>query len=317
MAMISVIVPVYKVERYIHRCVDSILDQTFSDFELILVDDGSPDNCGTICDAYAAKDSRIHVIHQENGGLSAARNAGIDWVLSNSDSQWITFIDSDDWVHPDMLSAVYDAAVENRVKVCICGHADTDGETPGGQQKPYEVKLYTPESFLTSIACAKLYHKDCFESIRFPVGKIHEDEFTTYRILFQYDTIAFVNTPLYFYFHNMNGITRSQWSPKRLDAVEARRGQTDYFKKHGFKRAYSVTAIDYIGTIMNQREYVRDSDLTDIQKQEYEKYLLSCLRKASWDYKDVYLREERWVYAEAYPALTACYKAIKRIVFRH
>ena len=93
---ISVIVPVYKVENFLHRCVDSILAQTFTDFELILVDDGSPDGCGEICDAYAREDSRIHVIHQKNGGLSAARNTGIDWVLENSDSRWLAFVDSDD-----------------------------------------------------------------------------------------------------------------------------------------------------------------------------------------------------------------------------
>ena len=104
---ISVIVPVYKVENFIHRCVDSILCQSFQDFELILVDDGSPDSCGIICDAYARQDSRIHVIHQKNGGLSAARNSGIDWVLANSDSHWLSFVDSDDWVHPDFLKAVF------------------------------------------------------------------------------------------------------------------------------------------------------------------------------------------------------------------
>ena len=93
--LVSVIVPVYKVEKYIHRCVDSILAQSFRDFELILVDDGSPDNCGAICEEYAAKDSRIHVIHQANGGLSAARNTGIEWALAHSDSQWLTFIDRD------------------------------------------------------------------------------------------------------------------------------------------------------------------------------------------------------------------------------
>ena len=95
---ISVIVPVYNVQQYLHRCVDSILGQTFTDFELILVDDGSPDGCPAICDEYAVKDSRIHVIHQENAGLSAARNTGIDWVLATSDSQWISFVDSDDFI---------------------------------------------------------------------------------------------------------------------------------------------------------------------------------------------------------------------------
>ena len=99
--MISVIVPVYKVEKYLHRCVDGILSQSFTDFKLILVDDGSPDDCGKICDDYAKKDNRISVIHKENGGLSSARNAGLDWVFANSKSEYVTFIDSDDWVDTD------------------------------------------------------------------------------------------------------------------------------------------------------------------------------------------------------------------------
>ena len=120
MQKISVIVPVYKVEKYIHRCVDSILGQTYADFELILVDDGSPDNCGAICDEYAAKDSRVVVIHQENGGLSAARNAGIDWAFANSDSQWISFVDSDDWIHPCFLERLWQAARTYRVSISCC-----------------------------------------------------------------------------------------------------------------------------------------------------------------------------------------------------
>ena len=110
MPEISVIVPVYKVEQFLHRCVESILRQSFYNFELILVDDGSPDSCGDICDAYAAKDNRIHVIHQKNGGLSAARNSGIDYVMAHSDSHWLAFVDSDDWVHPDFLKILYSTA---------------------------------------------------------------------------------------------------------------------------------------------------------------------------------------------------------------
>ena len=105
---ISVIVPVYKVEPYLRKCVDSVLGQTFKDFELILVDDGSPDNCGKICDEYAAADDRVKVIHQANGGLSAARNAGIDWVMAYSKSEYITFIDSDDWVADTYLERLYE-----------------------------------------------------------------------------------------------------------------------------------------------------------------------------------------------------------------
>lgn len=317
MAMISVIVPVYKVERYIHRCVDSILIQTFSDFELILVDDGSPDNCGAICDAYAAKDNRIHVIHQENGGLSAARNAGIDWVFSSSESQWILFVDSDDWIHPDMLSTLLEAAVTNGVNVSICDIINTYGETPEVQSKPYEVFVYSPEEFLTSIACAKLYRRNCFDTIRYPVGKVHEDEFTTYRILFQQDRLAVIHVPLYFYFQNADGIMGSPWSPKRLVSIDAKREQLQFFKEHGFKRAYSVTAMEYIGIIMDQREAVQHANLPEAKKLEYEKYLRSCLRKASWDYKDIYLRKELWIYAEAYPALLAVYKRIKGLFIQH
>ena len=128
MPEISVIVPVYKVEQFIHRCVDSILLQSFYDFELILVDDGSPDQCGAICDAYAAADNRIHVIHQKNGGLSAARNTGIDYVMANSKSHWLTFVDSDDWLHPQTLEVLLKAAEENNSRVSVCGYRETVGE---------------------------------------------------------------------------------------------------------------------------------------------------------------------------------------------
>ena len=120
MANISVIVPVYKVEAFLSRCVESILAQTYRDFELILVDDGSPDNCGVLCDGYALRDSRVHVIHQENGGLSAARNTGIDWVFANSVSRWIAFVDSDDWVHPDFLKVLYETAEKTLCKLSVC-----------------------------------------------------------------------------------------------------------------------------------------------------------------------------------------------------
>ena len=134
MPEISVIVPVYKVENFIHRCVDSILCQSFHDFELILVDDGSPDSCGEICEDYAAKDSRIHVIHQKNGGLSAARNTGIDWVLANSSSHWISFVDCDDWVHPDFLKGLYSSAEQTLCKISACGFYRTEGESFSEEQ---------------------------------------------------------------------------------------------------------------------------------------------------------------------------------------
>ena len=162
--LISVVVPIYNVEKYLNRCVDSILNQTFTDFELILVDDGSPDNCGKICDEYAEKDNRVRVIHKPNGGLSDARNAGIEWALKNSDSEWITFIDSDDWVHPNYLEFLLQAAEKNNTSVSICGFVRTENKSDFPKYS-FESKVYSNEDFWIEknvnavIACAKLYKK--------------------------------------------------------------------------------------------------------------------------------------------------------------
>ena len=122
MPTISVIVPVYNVEIYLHRCVDSILAQTFTDFELILVDDGSPDNCGAICDEYAKKDSRVRVIHKENGGQSSARNRAIE----AAQGEWIHFVDSDDLIHPQMLEILYRAAQESGANISACSYTEAE-----------------------------------------------------------------------------------------------------------------------------------------------------------------------------------------------
>lgn len=179
MPTISVIVPVYKVEPYLNRCVDSILRQTYQDFELILVDDGSPDRCGEICDEYARQDSRIHVIHKENGGLSDARNAGIDWVEANSDSRWLIFADSDDWVHPELLARLLDAATAFDLKISVCGYQETEGADPAVLPEDMRPHRWTPKQFYmehfvnATVAWGKLYSRSCFRDIRYPVGKIH------------------------------------------------------------------------------------------------------------------------------------------------
>jgi len=235
MAVISVIVPVYNTEHYLKRCVDSILDQTFVDFELILVDDGSTDSSGLICDGYTIRDSRIHVIHQKNGGLSSARNAGLDWCFANGNSGWISFVDSDDWIHPQYLDALIHAAQEKDVAVSICEFMRVKYEDLP-EVKDLSIKEFDPEDYYvkklveSTVSWGKLYRKECFESIRFPVGKIHEDEFVTYRILFQYSKIAVVEAPLYAYYQNDNAIMRRPWTVKRLDAVEALEEQICFFE---------------------------------------------------------------------------------------
>ncbi len=164
MTEISIIVPVYNVEKFLPRCIDSILEQTYTNFELILVDDGSPDNCGRICDEYVEKDSRVAVIHQKNGGLSAARNAGLDWAFENSDSEWITFIDSDDWVHPLYLECLYNACIMNNLEIAVCNYLRTDKEELFHSDVPvFETimpgYLWQNRYGVAVIACCKLYYK--------------------------------------------------------------------------------------------------------------------------------------------------------------
>lgn len=244
MAKISVIVPVYKVEPYLRRCVDSILNQSYQNFELILVDDGSPDNCGAICDEYASSDSRIHVIHQENGGLSAARNSGIDWAFENSDSQWLTFIDSDDWVHRDYLALLLTGAEKGNCAAAICGPywtdkmcADQDVSKAEPQFMDAEDAFVVHQEKCTPAHC-KIYWKQLFTDIRFPVGKLHEDAFVTHRVLFPAKRVAVFSEKLYYYYNNQASITRSKWSDRKLDSIEAHEQRLSYFRDHGYEKAY-------------------------------------------------------------------------------
>ena len=210
MPTISVIVPVYKVEPFLSRCVDSLLNQTYRDFELILVDDGSPDSCGDICDRYARQDSRVHVIHQQNGGLSAARNTGIVHCLEESSSDWLAFVDSDDWVHPQYLQRLMEAAEETGCRISVCGFYRSSGEAipedPESAPVAMEAEAYYCSQIhegVTAVAWNKLYHRSLFKHLRYPIGKLHEDEFTTYRAVYETgNTVFYVNFFKCFIFRN-------------------------------------------------------------------------------------------------------------------
>ena len=251
---IFVLVPVYKVEPYLERCIDSILNQTLTNWELVLVDDGSPDNCPAICDRYAAEHENITVIHQENGGLSAARNAGINHAMANGnpETDWINFIDSDDFVHPKYLEYLYRAAKEAGTNISCCAYRKTSSsEIPGGDIS-FEYTALSPEEFWCKdrtnalIAPAKLFRLSCLGDVCFPVGKLHEDEFTTYRILFQCNSVAIVNRPMYNYFFNAASITHAEWSPKRLDGLDALEAQAAYFREHNYALAFRRSVRDLL-----------------------------------------------------------------------
>ena len=312
MPLISVIVPVYKVESYLSRCIDSILAQTFTDFELILVDDGSPDNCGKICDDYAQKDSRVFVIHQENCGVSVARNNAIEWSLKNSNSQWLTFIDSDDWVHPQYLELLYSAANDLGLDISACQYQDASVVSSFldiNDNSPNEInseKFYI-ENPITAVApWCKLYKKTCFETIRYPVGIRYEDEFTTYKILFQKSHIAYIDEKLYFYFTNPSGFMNSNWSPKRLDAITAYEEQIAYFRKNGHKKALVKVERKLLWYIIAQIEITEKSDeyayLTPEFKKKLRLYLKNFKADANLSFSNGYD-----FYKIAYPTITKLY----------
>ena len=253
MPSISVIVPVYKVEAFLHRCVDSILAQTFEDFELILVDDGSPDGCGMICDDYAAKDHRVHVIHQQNGGLSAARNSGIDWVMKHSSSRWLAFVDSDDWVHPSYLQTLYAAAEQTCSKISACGFFRTSGED-FPQEQDFSICGMSADDYYcgtihegtTAVAWNKLYHKSLFKQLRYPIGKLHEDEFTTYLAVYQAGKVGVTPAQLYAYYQNPNGIMRSDWNPRRMHVLEAIEQQIAFAQQQENPRLLKKVTMSYL-----------------------------------------------------------------------
>ena len=263
MPEISVIVPVFKVEKYLPRCIESILGQTFTDYELILIDDGSPDKCGKICDEYADKDNRVHVIHHQNAGVSFARNTGIEWIFLHSDSKWLTFIDSDDWIHPKMLQILHDAACKTNLPITICDYYETEGSVLEIDTSHIKTKIRDTEDFYlnknvgATVVWGKLYKKECFKTIRFPEGKTYEDEYVSYKVLFNYSKVAVVEAPLYAYFQNPESFMHSKWNRKKLDGLKALEMQMEFFKRRNLQEIYIDRVRVYIYFSANQYKQCR------------------------------------------------------------
>lgn len=222
----SVIVPVYKVEPYLDKCIGSIVNQTYQNLEIILVDDGSPDRCPQICDQWAARDSRIKVIHKENGGLSDARNAGLDICTG----AYVVFVDSDDYVDREYVSYLYELVTKNRADLAICAFryekdngAQIDSVVSDGEiyvmDQCRALKEMCDSRLFSNSACAKIYPRTFFDSIRFPVGHIYEDLAVAYKLFLKAQTVVFGQRALYHYIRNEASITKSTFSWKQLDAV--------------------------------------------------------------------------------------------------
>ncbi len=225
--LISVIVPVYNVEQYLETCIDSIQKQTYSHLEIILVDDGSRDRSGDICDNLAMRDPRIKVIHKENGGLASARNAGI----KEAQGDYLGFVDSDDWIKSNMYEDLLNGILVSGADIAVSGRVLYYGVH-------YKKNLYTLKTVevwkpkeaiarllawdgIDSSACDKLYKKDIFTNIKFPENRLHEDIFVMYKILGNVNKIIHIGDFKYFYRQRTGGITRTAYSHKKMDLLDA------------------------------------------------------------------------------------------------
>lgn len=242
MPEISIIVPVYKAEQYLSDCIDSILAQTFTDLEVILVDDGSPDSCGSICEEYAAKDSRVSVIHQENQGQAAARNH----AMTQAKGKWVCFVDSDDLIHPQMVELLHMAAVSSNAGISMCQMLEAV-EVPGDffqsrdcscEVLPMDeatlVELHDRDAYPGWVACAKLIPREFVEKFPFTPGRVYEDNAVVCWWLREAKILASIPYPMYFYRGNPDSTTKRSFSLKKLDYQWALREIIRFCNAAGF-----------------------------------------------------------------------------------
>lgn len=237
MDLISVIVPVYNVEAYLDKCISSIVNQTYRNLEIILVDDGSPDNCPAICDGWKEKDSRIVVLHKENGGLSDARNSG----MGAAHGEFISFIDGDDWIEPRFFEILqHELEAQNADVAAVQYRLCWEGDACERQSAYEHVTVYDRQTAMRlliqnqikQVVWNKLYRSAQIRDIPFEKGKVHEDEFWTYQVIGRIERFAAIDYIGYDYFQRAGSIMGAGYSPKRLDAVEAKTRRQAYLTEH-------------------------------------------------------------------------------------
>ena len=247
--LISLVIPVYNVDRFLDRCVQSIVNQSYDNLEIILVDDGSTDKSGVLCDKWAREYHNIIVIHKENGGLSSARNAGIEVAHG----KYISFIDSDDFLLDDAISYLYNIIGEN--DIAIGNYIETDGDSIEAPNASYSVKqitgrealqlLFTKDTVQAVTSWAKLYKSILFQNIRYTEGMLHEDEATTYKLYYSCNRIVISDKPVYAYFQNRESISRRPSKKNFTDLEVILKDQISFFTKAGLEEFADKTKARY------------------------------------------------------------------------
>lgn len=291
--LITVVIPVYKVEKYLKRCVESVINQTYKNLEIILVDDGSPDSCGKICDEFAESDKRVKVIHKRNGGLSSARNMGID--ISSGD--YITFVDSDDWVDRDYVLYLYALLDEYECDMSMVSHSITDKYEPCLSTNDGKIKVISGNQFLMKLlkvgtqenvqyAWGKLYKNFKNTDLRFPDGLIDEDVPTTFKYTINCKNIVISERKMYFYYNNKESILRQKFTRNRFDLIEVWKIIVDFARINCNEEIYKYSLINLyranMGVLCNlcTKEVDKD-DLSYINIKRDE--ALEVVKKHKWE----------------------------------
>lgn len=296
--IISVIVPIYKVEEYLERCINSILNQTYKHLEIILVNDGSPDKCPNICEEYAKKDDRIKVIHKENGGLSDARNYGLNIAIG----KYISFVDSDDYIEKNMYQDMINELRKNNADIISC--AINNVYSDRSVSSDIEERVYDTESALKDLILGrnlnqtvwnKLYKKDVINGILFEKGKINEDDFWTYQVFSNSKKIITLNKALYNYIHRESSIMGQGYSEKNLNGLEARYNQYKFIEKNYPKLSLiAKKSVFFYAIFLYQKLLISKHDINNSYRciQEY----LKEINFNDKERKQLTIKEKIWVF---------------------
>ncbi|WP_307993505.1 glycosyltransferase [uncultured Intestinibacter sp.] len=303
---ISVIVPIYKVEDYLHRCVDSIINQTYTNLEIILVDDGSPDNCPMICDEYAEKDNRIKVIHKKNGGLSDARNAGLDIATG----EYIGFVDSDDYISLSFYERLMNIMIVTESDIVECGVKKFKDSNEICDVKYENLNFSTfstleamqnliTNHILSTTVWNKIYKREIIDKLRFKVGKTNEDDFYTYLAFDNASKITKLNEELYYYLQREDSIMGKRYKLNRLDEIEAKYERLKYIEEN-YKNLILLAKKDVMfGCLYAYQQLLRNGKKTDIKKGQVilNKYIDKILFTKD-DYMNLDIKNKIWMKLE-------------------
>jgi glycosyltransferase involved in cell wall biosynthesis len=268
MPAISIIVPIYNVENYLHKCINSILKQKFIDFELILINDGSTDRSGEICDQYTSQDNRVRVLHKRNGGLSDARNSGIEMAKG----KYIGFVDGDDWIEPNMYHVLYNLCIDEKAEISTCQIKMWDKENESKARKyTNSIDVLDSKTAIKSLysgkltgfsACNKLYKIELFNDLKFPKGRIYEDAAIMYLIFDIANKIVKIDKPFYNYIYRQASITKRSFSEKRFDVVKNYQETYAYMKKkypemcEGLDSMFYVSLRNMVVDIISEKSFL-------------------------------------------------------------